>query len=108
MRVVRIGEDAKGWLAGPWESSLPVSIGYATEALDAPHRHGVVTEVFLLAQGDAVALVDGSEVRLVAGDVLIVEPDDVRSFVASAKEFRCFVLHVGGDCTADRIAVTDR
>jgi quercetin dioxygenase-like cupin family protein len=51
--------------------------------------------------------VDGAEVRVVAGDVLIVEPEEVRSLMASSDDFRCFVLHVGGDGTADRIAVSD-
>jgi quercetin dioxygenase-like cupin family protein len=105
--VVRAGDDAKGWLAGPWESSLPVSIGYATEGVDAPHRHAAVTEVFLVAAGEVTAVVDGTEARLAAGAVLIVEPDEVRSRVASSDDFRCFVLHVGGDGSADRIAVSD-
>ena len=107
MRVLRIGQDAKGWLAGPWESSLPVAIGYANVALDAPHRHATATEVFLVSAGHATVVVDGAEVRVVAGDVLIVEPEEVRSLMASSDDFRCFVLHVGGDGTADRIAVSD-
>ena len=105
--MVHAGEDAKGWLAGAWESSLPVSIGYATEGVDAPHRHGMVTEVFLVAAGEVTAVVDRAEVRLVAGDVLIVEPDEVRSFMASSCDYRCFVLHVGGDGSTDRIDVSD-
>jgi quercetin dioxygenase-like cupin family protein len=105
--VVRVGQDAKGWLAGPWESSLPISIGYATEGVDAPHRHAAVTEVFLVAAGEVTAVVDRAEVRLAAGDVLIVEPDEVRSLVTSSDDVRCFVLHVGGDGSADRIAVSD-
>jgi quercetin dioxygenase-like cupin family protein len=105
--VVRAGADAKGWLAGPWESSLPIAIGYATEGVDAPHRHAMVTEVFLVAAGEVTVVVDRAEVRLVPGDVLIVEPDEVRSFVASSDDYRCFVLHVGGDGSTDRIAVSD-
>lgn len=105
--MVRAGDDAKGWLAGPWESSLPVAIGYANEALDAPHRHAATTEVFLVSSGEATVVVDSADVRIVAGDVLIVEPEEVRSLIASSDDFRCFVLHVGADGTADRIAVSD-
>jgi hypothetical protein len=50
VRVLRAGDDAKGWLAG--ESSLTVAIGYANEALDAPHRHAAATEVFLVSAGE--------------------------------------------------------
>jgi quercetin dioxygenase-like cupin family protein len=66
-----------------------------------------VTEVFLVAAGEVTAVVDRADVRLVAGDVLIVEPNEVRSLVASSDDFRCFVLHVGGDGSADRVAVSD-
>jgi quercetin dioxygenase-like cupin family protein len=107
MRLLRIGEDAKGWLAGPWESSLGVSIGYATRAVDAPHRHAAVTEVFLVAAGSATVVVEGERVPVVAGDVLIVAPDEVRSVVEASEDYRCFVLHVGGDGAPDRIVASD-
>jgi mannose-6-phosphate isomerase-like protein (cupin superfamily) len=102
VRVLRAGDDPKGWLAGPWESDLPVGIGYATEAIDAPHTHDVVTEIYLVAAGTARAVIDDRTVDVAAGDVVIVEPHEVRSFTASSADYRCFVLHVGGDGGADR------
>ncbi len=38
MRVERSDPSAaKGWYAGPWNSDLAVSIGYANEGIDEPH-----------------------------------------------------------------------
>ena len=105
MRVLRAGDDSKGWLAGPWESDLPVAIGYATEAVDEPHTHDLVVEIYLVAAGTARAVVDGREVDVAAGDVVVIEPNEVRSFTRSSPDYRCFVLHVGGDGTPDRRAV---
>ena len=33
----------KGWLAGDWESILPVSASYAFEGIDEPHVHPALT-----------------------------------------------------------------
>ena len=102
VRVLRAGDDPKGWLAGPWESDLPLGIGYATKAIDEPHTHDVVTEIYLVAAGTARAVIDGRSVEVSAGDVVIVEPHEVRSLTESSSDYRCFVLHVGGDGNADR------
>jgi mannose-6-phosphate isomerase-like protein (cupin superfamily) len=96
--------EPKGWLAGPWESELPIGIGFANDGIDAPHRHERATEVYLVAAGAAIAVVDGVEVPVVAGDVLIVEPHEVRSFRNATPDYRCFVVHAGGD-GPDRVAV---
>ena len=32
MRLERATDGDKGWLAGPWDSGLGVSVGFATEA----------------------------------------------------------------------------
>lgn len=106
MRKLTAPDDPKGWLAGPWESSLPVGIGYANDAIDEPHSHERTTEVFLVASGTATAVVDGIAVPLQAGDVLIVEPAEVRSIREAAPGYRCFVLHVGGD-GRDRVPATN-
>lgn len=105
MRVLRAGTDPKGWLAGPWESSLPIAIGYANDAIDEPHRHERTTEVYLVAAGEATIVVDSDVQRVHAGDVVIVEPQEVRSFRDATTEYRAFVLHVGGD-GSDREPVT--
>jgi mannose-6-phosphate isomerase-like protein (cupin superfamily) len=100
-----MGTDVSGWIGGAWNWGLPVSIGYATAGLDAPHRHERTTEIYLVAAGSSVAVVDGVEIALEAGAVLAVEPHEVRSFSTSSDDYRCFVLHVGGDGTSDKIPV---
>jgi quercetin dioxygenase-like cupin family protein len=106
MRKLRVRDaEAKGWLAGPWESSLPVGVGFANGAIDAPHRHERTTEIYLVAAGTVTATVDGAGVPLGAGDVVIVEPHEVRSFRGASADYRCFVVHVGGD-GPDRVDVS--
>jgi quercetin dioxygenase-like cupin family protein len=105
MRKLTVAEaEPKGWLAGPWESALPIGIGFANDAVDAPHRHERTTEVFLVAGGAVTAVIDGVDVRLVAGDVLIVEPPEVRTFRDATPDYRRFVVHAGGG-GADRVDV---
>ncbi len=101
-----IGTEAKGWIGGRWNWDLPIAIGYATEGADEPHRHRQQIEAYLVVAGTAVALVDGVSVPLSAGDVLVVEPHEVRSFTASSPDYRCFVLHAGGDGTDDKELVS--
>ena len=105
MHLGKMDTDASGWIGGAWNWGLPVSIGYATAGLDAPHRHERTTEIYLVAAGSSVAVVDGVEIEIAAGDVLVVEPHEVRSFSASSDDYRCFVLHVGGDGTSDKVPV---
>jgi mannose-6-phosphate isomerase-like protein (cupin superfamily) len=106
MRKATMGTDPKGWIGGSWNWDLPVEIGYTTEAIDEPHRHRRQIEAYLVASGTATALVDGVSVPLSAGDVLVVEPHEVRSFTASSADYRCFVLHAGGDGTDDKELVS--
>ena len=82
-----------------------MAIGYANTGVDASRRHERVTEVYLVAAGSSIAVVDGVEIEIRTGDVLAVEPHEVRSFRASSDDYRCFVLHVGGDGTSDRLPV---
>jgi mannose-6-phosphate isomerase-like protein (cupin superfamily) len=103
MRRLTVRGDAKGWLAGPWESDLPIGIGWAAQTLEESHRHARTMEVYLVAAGSTVAVVDGEELTIEAGDVLIIEPQELRSFRASSVDYRCFVLHVGGDGAPDKI-----
>jgi mannose-6-phosphate isomerase-like protein (cupin superfamily) len=103
MRLLSVGDDPKGWIAGPWESELSVGIGWSVQASKESHRHTNVTEVYLVAAGSAVAVVGGEELPITTGDVLIIEPQEVRSFRSSSPDFRSFVLHIGGDGTPDKI-----
>jgi mannose-6-phosphate isomerase-like protein (cupin superfamily) len=97
VRRTTIGDDPKGWLAGPWDGTAPVAIGYATAAIDEPHLHTTTTEVFLVVAGTARAVVGGAAVELRAGDVLIVDPGEAHTFVEASEDYRAFVLHAGGD-----------
>ena len=102
MRLLHAGDDAKGWLDGPWLSDLTIAIGYATRAIDEPHTHDRSTEIYLIAAGTAIAVVDGTELELEAGDVLIVAPHEVRTIVSASPDYRCFVLATGGEGTPDK------
>ena len=105
MRKLTVAEaEPKGWLAGPWESALPIGIGFANDAIDAPHRHERTTEIYLIAAGAATAVIDGVYVALAAGDVLIVDPPEVRTFRDASPDYRCFVVRAGGAGT-DRVDV---
>jgi quercetin dioxygenase-like cupin family protein len=92
-RRVPLG-DPKGWLAGPWESSLPVSIGYASEGVDEPHLHATLTEVYLVARGNSQLRVGLETLELVPGSVVIVDPGEPHTFLASSPDYMHFVLHV--------------
>ena len=67
---------SKGWLAGPWESSLPVSVGYAREGIDEPHLHPRITEVYLVARGASQLRVGIETVELSPGSVVVVDPGE--------------------------------
>ena len=89
--------QAKGWLDGPWVSELPIAIGFATAALDEPHEHATITEIFLVGAGAATANVDGRAIDLTSGDVLVVEPGEARAILHASDDLRLFVIHVPGD-----------
>jgi mannose-6-phosphate isomerase-like protein (cupin superfamily) len=97
MRVEAANLNApKGWLAGPWNATLPIAVGYATEAIDDPHVHARLTEVFLIARGRARARVEYEDVDLSAGDALFVEPGERHTFLESLPDFLLFVVHPPG------------
>jgi hypothetical protein len=73
VRLERITGDEKGWLAGPWDGNLDVSIGFANGGVDEPHVHSAITEAYLVARGSASIRVERETVELHRGDVLIIE-----------------------------------
>jgi mannose-6-phosphate isomerase-like protein (cupin superfamily) len=87
----------KDWVDGPWLSGLPVALGFATAALDEPHVHASVTEIFLVGHGDATATVDDRPLELAPGDVLVVEPGETRAIVRASSDLMLFVIHVPGE-----------
>lgn len=83
----------KGWFAGPWNSDLEVSIGYANEGINELHYHTKMREVYLIAKGESVAKVNDQKVKLVAGDLLVVEPNEKHTFLSNSDEYMHFVIH---------------
>ena len=97
MRIIRADPGKpKGWYAGPWNSRLAVSLGYANEGIDDPHVHTQVTEVYLVARGRSIIRVGQESIDLEAGDVVVVEPGEPHTFVFSSPDYFHFVLHVPG------------
>jgi mannose-6-phosphate isomerase-like protein (cupin superfamily) len=96
MRHERVTDAAKGWLAGPWDSDLPVSLGFANRGLDEPHVHTQIAEIYLVARGTSSVRVERETVELRAGDVLIVDAGEAHTFVASSDDYLHFVVHTPG------------
>ena len=85
MRIERSDpKAAKGWYTGPWDSGLPVSIGYANEGINEPHLHTRITEIYLVARGTSTVRVESETITLQAGDVLVIEPGEAHTFLSSS------------------------
>lgn len=82
----------KGWFFGPWNSGLPVPVGYANQGVNERHLHAAMFEVYLVAQGESVVLVDDCRIVLHAGDCLVVEPGEVHTFLSSSDDYFHFVF----------------
>jgi mannose-6-phosphate isomerase-like protein (cupin superfamily) len=97
MRILKLDPTIeKGWYAGPWNSDLPVSIGYANTGIDQHHLHRQVTEIYLIARGTAELCVADQTVTVCAGDMLIIQPGEAHTFLSSSPDYLHFVLHVPG------------
>ena len=57
------------------------------------HFHSQMHEIYMVAKGESVAVVNDEELILVAGDVLIIEPGEVHTFVDSSADYVHFVIH---------------
>jgi mannose-6-phosphate isomerase-like protein (cupin superfamily) len=95
--------DEKGWFAGPWDSDLAISIGFANAGVDDPHVHARITEVYLVARGSASMRVETETVELIEGDALIVEPGEAHTFLASSQDYFDFVVNTPGVSGDDAI-----
>jgi mannose-6-phosphate isomerase-like protein (cupin superfamily) len=84
---------SKGWFVGPWNSAVPVPIGYATEAINEVHVHVQMFEVYLVARGWSTAVINHTTLTLHAGDLLVVEPGEAHTFTASSDDYLHFVIH---------------
>ncbi len=87
-------ENPKGWFVGPWNSAVPVPIGYANAAIDEQHYHAEMFEIYLIAKGRSIAVVDGAKLHLQSGDMLVVEPGEVHTFTESTEDYLHFVIQV--------------
>lgn len=86
----------KGWFTGPWESDLAVSVGYANNAIDEPHLHQRITEIYLVARGVAELHVEGEHFHVETGDVVIIEPGEAHTFRSCSADYFHFVVHSPG------------
>ena len=99
----------KGWFAGPWDSDLNISIGYANIAINEPHYHKTTTEIYLFAQGDTTMLVEGEQLYFAEKSGVIIEPGEVHTFLSCSEDHYHFVLHTPGlqgeAAKADKVTV---
>jgi quercetin dioxygenase-like cupin family protein len=87
---------------------LPVGVGYAFEGIDEPHFHPTLTEMYLVARGTSLLRVNFETVELVPGSVVIVEPGEPHTFLASSPDYLHFVLHIasnGSNIDTGKVAV---
>jgi mannose-6-phosphate isomerase-like protein (cupin superfamily) len=97
MRLERANTSSdKGWCAGPWNSGLQISIGYANKGIDEPHVHATITEIYLVARGTARIRVEHETVALAAGDFLALEAGEAHTFLESSPDYFHFVVHTPG------------
>ena len=86
----------KGWYIGPWNSGLPISVGYASVGVDEPHLHTQITEIYLVARGTSVIRIEQETIALAAGDMIVVEPGEAHTFLESSPDYFHFVIHTPG------------
>jgi mannose-6-phosphate isomerase-like protein (cupin superfamily) len=102
-------EREKGWYAGPWNSDLPISVGYANQGIDEPHLHAQISEIYLVARGSAQIRVNHKTVLLTVGDMILVEPGEAHTFLSSSPNYLHFVIHspglTGAHARADKSTV---
>ena len=111
MRIEKADRSiAKGWYAGPWDSHLDISIGYANEGVDEPHLHERMTEIYFMARGTVEMRVETETVVLGAGEVIIVEPGEAHTFLSSSPDHFHFVIQapglVGEEARRDKVKVS--
>ncbi len=86
----------KGWFTGPWDSDLGLSIGYANSAIDEPHLHTRITEIYLVGRGMADLRIEEETLHLESGDVVIIEPGEAHTFLSCSSDYFHFVVHNPG------------
>lgn len=85
-------DNPKGWFVGPWNSAVPIPVGYANEGINERHHHAEMFEIYLVAKGTSIAVIAGAEVHLQSGDMLVVEPGEGHTFIQSSDDYLHFVI----------------
>ncbi len=85
-------KNPKGWFSGPWNSNLPIPVGYANEGIKEKHYHSEMFEIYLVARGTTTIVVGEKEVNLKEGDMIAVEPGETHTFLDSSKDYFHFVV----------------
>ncbi|MCB8981870.1 MAG: cupin domain-containing protein [Ardenticatenaceae bacterium] len=83
---------AKGWFVGPWNSGVPVAVGYANAGVNEPHHHAQMFEIYLVASGTSTAVVNQQSIQLQPGDMLVVEPGEPHTFTHNSEDYYHFVI----------------
>ena len=84
----------KAWLLGPWESKVPIPVGYANHGVNEMHYHKHMFEIYLVAKGESIVVVDNKIVTINSGDMLVVEPNEVHCFKKNSSDYLHFVVQV--------------
>jgi quercetin dioxygenase-like cupin family protein len=100
----------KGWYAGPWNSDLGISVGYANQGIPEPHYHTRITEIYLVACGSAEIRINQQNITLHPGNMLILEPGEAHTFLHSSSDYFHFVIHTPGlqgeEARAEKVKVS--
>jgi mannose-6-phosphate isomerase-like protein (cupin superfamily) len=111
MRIVTADStQAKGWLCGPWDSDLNISLGYANQGIDEPHVHRQMTEIYCMARGTATMRVEQQTIELVQDQTIVIEPGEAHTFLSSSPDHFHFVIQTPGlygeRAQADKVRVS--
>ncbi len=84
---------AKGWYGELFaaDPTLP-AIGFANTGVNERHYHRELYEVYLIGRGSSTMILGDQTIILQAGDVLVVEPGEIHTFVDNSSDYFHFVL----------------
>jgi mannose-6-phosphate isomerase-like protein (cupin superfamily) len=83
----------KGWFVGPWNSAVPIPVGFANAGVNEPHHHAHMFELYLVASGTSTAVVNHQTHSAPGGrPMLVVEPGESHTFTQSSEDYFHFVI----------------
>lgn len=89
---------------------MAVSVGFANKGIDEPHVHSQMTEIYLVARGQAQLRLEQQTIQLAAGDMIVIEPGEAHTFLSSSPDYHHFVIHtpalVGEEARLEKTAVS--